>query len=331
MVAKRRLRAKSNPSSAYSSKSNASFFDTISSFARAWKWGFVFFLCGLLVLYSASLRGSTSRGFFSRPFATNGSTTQLLVDDQRVIQMRNFFPRNLAERWRSILRKEWLARNDPQTQSSWLYATNNDGSTYGGNAKTRSLENVQARREFAGNVNARGQFSYGKYELATDHSLILEMKEFMLRSETRDRIATALGVDVANIETTELSDLFVTNFAPGDFLSAHADGYSGTYAFVASLAEEEPWLDQFGGGLSFFCQQSRTWCNTLMPTFNSLTLFRTRVKGAGGPTHRVDVVQEVCEEKGQHRFGFTGWYRDVEDVWSEDEIAERNKMRDRND
>ena len=40
----------------------------------------------------------------------------------------------------------------------------------------------------------------------------------------------------------------------------HSDGYSGTYAFVASLAAGPDWIDEFGGSLDMFCRDKRKWC-----------------------------------------------------------------------
>jgi len=50
-------------------------------------------------------------------------------------------------------------------------------------------------------------------------------------------------------------------------------------------------------------------------------------KALGGPLHRVDMVQDAAEKQGRRRFGFTGWYRDVRDIFSDTEVRERNKMR----
>ena len=48
-----------------------------------------------------------------------------------------------------------------------------------------------------------------------------------------------------------LTDLFVTHYAEGDFLSAHNDGFSGSWAFVVSLASGPEWQPDFGGELCF--------------------------------------------------------------------------------
>ena len=63
----------------------------------------------------------------------------------------------------------------------------------------------------------------------------------------------------------------------------------------------------------------------LGPRFRSVTVFRTRLPP--GPGHRVSPVTKAATEAGWFRFGFTGWYRDIGDLMTEEELAERNAMR----
>lgn len=248
-----------------------------------------------------------------------------------VVTLPEFFPRGLAEAWRRTFEREWRA-------GTFQLATNNDGGGRergaGGNAKYRSHERAAARRDVANGMRRRGLFSYAKRELPPDHAVLAEIAEYMLRNDTRHRIAVALntsaGLDVSGdrLDARELSDLFATSFGVGDFLSMHADGFSGTYAFVASLAAGGAWRPEYGGGLEMFCRDTRKWCGSLAPTFNSLVVFKTRQPV--GPPHRVAAVREEAAAQGWRRHGFTGWYRDVEDVMTEAEMKERDAMRGRN-
>lgn len=197
--------------------------------------------------------------------------------------------------------------------------------TPGGNAKYRSTDNVEARREMANAMNQRRSFSYTKWELPLSHPLLKEINAYMLRPEVRRQVAKSLGILEDNIASDHLSDLFVTNYAAGDFLSDHSDGVSGTYAFVASLATGGPWPEAFGGALQMFDRQQRRYWPQYHPTFNSLVLFATRKPP--GPLHRVQRVTEHADQADAHRFGFTGWYADPTDVWSAQERAELDKVR----
>ena len=176
-------------------------------------------------------------------------------------------------------------------------------------------------------MNRAGHFSYAKHELPSDHDVLAEISAYMLRNDTRHRIAAALNVSGDQLDDHELSDLFATSFGVGDFLSMHSDGFSGTYAFVASLANQ-PWRPEFGGALEMFCRDTRKWCGSLAPTFNSLVVFKTRQPV--GPPHRVAAVREEADAQGWRRHGFTGWYRDVKDVMTAAEMRERDAMRGRN-
>lgn len=73
-----------------------------------------------------------------------------------------------------------------------------------------------------------------------------------------------------------------------DFLSFHQDGYSGSIAFVLTLAKD--WDVEDGGVLQMCIDHRGSYigCKNFVPTFNRLVLFRTR----GGPPipHRVRVA-----------------------------------------
>lgn len=107
----------------------------------------------------------------------------------------------------------------------------------------------------------------------------------------------------------------MTLYTDGDFLSPHTDGNSGTYAFVAYLGRCHYRPSQ-GGRLLFWGGEV-----ALEPGSNDLVLFRTRAPP--GPLHEV----EASGGGSYMRYGFTGWYNDVSDVMSEEELRERDKMR----
>jgi Rps23 Pro-64 3,4-dihydroxylase Tpa1-like proline 4-hydroxylase len=146
----------------------------------------------------------------------------------------------------------------------------------------------------------------------------------------------------------ELSDLFVTQYSVGDFLTPHNDGAGGSWAFVVSLMDspgEEEWnADDFGGTLRFECPRNHVkfrqqngmrrpyqWCESLSPSFNSLLLFRTYSsdgkKITTGPLHEVLPVKWKAAVEGFHRFGVTGWYMDMTDDMPDRFRTERDKMR----
>jgi Rps23 Pro-64 3,4-dihydroxylase Tpa1-like proline 4-hydroxylase len=134
----------------------------------------------------------------------------------------------------------------------------------------------------------------------------------MLAFETRTWVASLLEIHVDELDNT-LTDLFVTHYDVGNFLSPHNDAASGTYAFVASLASGPQWKSKFGGALEFLCEPGirKKVCHRFGSNFNTLIIFPTRslfgVKG--GPFHRVTSVTSSSKRAGFYRFGFTGWYQ----------------------
>ena len=264
---------------------------------------------------------------FTRTVSSDHTSTNTVntyvFDGSPVVVVENFFPSEVADRWRDAYQRKWDA-------NAFVLATNNDGKTDSGNAKFRSGERKSARREIANRMLRKGRFSYVKHELPREDPTLKEIEAYMLSEETRRRVGEALNTTGDRLNETELSDLFATTFGPGDFLSAHDDSVAGTYAFVASLAKGPAWRSEFGGQLEFFCKSSRTWCGALGPKYRSLVLFRTRdpaSKKRIAPIHRVVRVRDEATRAGWLRHGFTGWYNDVGDVMNDHEIAERNKMR----
>ena len=270
----------------------------------------------------------------------------------------NFLPQDLAEKWRDALKDTWKNTLDTintykeeqtcsnedciQNESStFYYATNNRGEMQNSNnAKFRSLEMIEHRKAAAKAMYEANQFAYAKWELHPSHPLIEEMEQYMSSYDTRKRVESIIHGRSPNVHlSSDLSDLFVTLFSTGDFLSPHDDGMAGTFAFVVSLMDGEgEWdLSKYGGELRFQCEENnpRTfsgWCKSLKPSFNSLVLIQTRGIGnhIPGPWHEVLSVNDAAQENGFYRYGFTGWYQDEADVMSEKDRMERDKMRARN-
>lgn len=278
-----------------------------------------------------------------------------------VFVQSNFLPIELAERWRQTMNDEWnamgLADNidddkwaevsdeNKKMGGSWRFATNNDGEYYNVNQKTRSLQNIGQRNESARHLLRNGAFSYAKWEFDYEHSLVKEIESFLTRQDTADKVKTAVGLE--NDFHPGLSDIFVTHFSTGDFLSTHDDGFAGTWAFVISLLDhprnDPNWnSDEFGGVLRFECPYNISdlpastryppgeiqWCEELSPSFNSAVFFRTRPKG---PRHKVTPVEWSAASLGFRRYGITGWFTETDDNMTEKEKKERDKMRARTD
>lgn len=311
--------------------------------------------------------------------------TFLSGPDVEVHVVTNFLPVESATRWRDTLSHEWQKQqqqiNEEKGENpaniaaahhgggAWKYTTNNDGTSIKSphNQKTRSLENITKRNETAQLMYRMNLFSYSKWELDSSHPLVSEIERTFVRKDIMDRVKRIiLSTSRSNTEDTststaatdvqlspQLSDLFVTHFSTGDFLSPHNDGASGTWAIVVSLMDgpsvrsssnnnnnneqhDKDWQDDFGGMLRFSCPRSITrtrsetnrnrWCEEIRPAFNTALIFRTR---PAGPYHEVTPVSWRAAEESFRRFGVTGWYMERTDVMDSATETERDKMRAR--
>jgi Rps23 Pro-64 3,4-dihydroxylase Tpa1-like proline 4-hydroxylase len=305
-----------------------------------------------MALFYIKQKNQKSSSLFSAPAKFRKFTSGPGID---IFVVQDFLPVSLAERWRDTMRHEWDKHSIDSGSSAWRYATNNDGNDVRfdrpNNQKTRSLERIQERNASAHALLNHNQFAYSKWELLPSHELVQEMERTFLSKEMIERVQSILGAQ-ANIQTEQLSDLFVTYYGTSDFLNTHNDGVAGTYAFVVSLMDGPrdpttnatlPWKPEFGGQTRYespyevrearqrqIAQQVRSykyeWAESIFPAFNTALLFRTRPVG---PQHDVFPVSYEAEAAGFYRFGLTGWYLGRDDVMDDMARAERDKMRGR--
>ena len=90
-----------------------------------------------------------------------------------------------------------------------------------------------------------------------------------------------------------------TWYKPGDFLTMHNDFVAEELrycAYVLSLAD--PWQPDWGGNLHLYSDDETQETRQVVPSFNSLTLFRTPQK------HQ---VSRVAEHAAGSRISITGW------------------------
>lgn len=96
---------------------------------------------------------------------------------------------------------------------------------------------------------------------------------------------------------------FASSYTYDDFLALHNDGsneinYPRKIAFVLSMTKN--WLVNWGGALIFVNEDENTILKTLIPCFNTLTIFTVPIK------HVVLPVSSYCQSE---RFSITGWYQ----------------------
>ena len=208
------------------------------------------------------------------------------ISSFEIYVLRNFFNETIAGQLFAYM----------NTTSDWMYTSNHDVKNT--NKKYRSNEDIHNRRSIVTQQNEKGLFAYSKYELTPQHHFTKYVKSLLLQDSVKSSIAS-----IVNMKFVSITDMFVSRFTEGDFLSLHNDGVSGSLAIVVNLSKD--WVEEQGGVLEFTCSPTQTSkiapvCLRVAPEFNSVVLFRTRPKNL---PHRVTKVLS-----NRHRLAVTGWY-----------------------
>eukprot|EP00040_Diaphanoeca_grandis_P000892 m.16775 g.16775 ORF g.16775 m.16775 type:complete len:305 (-) comp11198_c0_seq1:303-1217(-) len=278
-----------------------------------WSWKFA----TVMAIFSAAVMAWF--GVFDQEQSITSPGNTYMVDNVKVFAVENFLPEDLALEIQDAMYQTWTLPDRETRSDGWLYTSNNNGDDGGSNAKTRGNFNIQKRKELAVAIADENRFSYSKWELPPDYDIVQRIRDHMVKPSTVERVNKIFGVN--GRVNASISDLFVTQYSGGDFLSPHDDSFAGTYAFVVSLTRGPEWKPGYGGELEFFCFKNRVWCQRFPPKFNTALFFKTR--DPNGPPHRVLKVGQSAVADGWHRFGFTGWFEDS--VLEMDEIAKQQR------
>ena len=268
----------------------------------------------------------------------------------QVLLIDNVLPSRLAHSWHREMLTSWdeaapcreSGACETAPACAWMYVTN-DG---GGNAKHRSVRNVEVRKKRVQLQQRRGAFAYSKWELSGAHPLYAAAGALMETVEMRAAIGRALQAAYPGLQPAAItplgnvSNFFITAFDDGDFLSTHSDGNSGTAAFVFHLAEA--WQPERGGALSFSPGAAVESTREFAPRFNRLLVFLTRPARA---PHQVLPVRAAPRRQRRRlddgeaaaapalgppprpRFGVTGWFMTAKDRFNAAELAQNTLMR----
>lgn len=125
--------------------------------------------------------------------------------------------------------------------------------------------------------------------------IIFRFAEFMSSENVRNILQTIIGaVDI------EYADAQATAYSPGDFLTGHDDAIEGKFRRAAYVFGLTPlWRLEWGGLLLFHGSNGHVECG-LVPTFNSLNIFKVP---------QLHSVSEVTEAAAYRRYAITGWLR----------------------
>ncbi len=193
----------------------------------------------------------------------------------KITTINNFMPNKLANKLYSQLKKKYNKTNKSDLlllsnksassihlnsieslaeYENWVYTSN----TGGGNKKIRSNNHIVDRHIVATNLAANGRFSYSKFELSpkskSSKEILNRVRLFLSDKNTRRAIENIMDNSRDNKRPDKIvgiTDIFITLYEKGQFLSAHNDENSGSLAVVLSLSKN--WKSTYGGNLDFFC------------------------------------------------------------------------------
>lgn len=147
----------------------------------------------------------------------------------------------------------------------------------------------QEKKESIKKLN-NGQFSYSKYEYENNTTILKEIDEYLNSPEVLNKISSLTGTRI-----NKTTDIFISKFTPGDFLSTHNDTNLGRYAFIIYLNEK--WDKRCGGDLNIITGSGINI--PIQPEYNKLVLMD--IKSSEKP-HYINTV------KCGNRLAITGWF-----------------------
>ena len=187
---------------------------------------------------------------------------------------------------KNFLEKEFIKKvtNVIKRDNNWLYTTNivNDKIKHNNNIESRKKESIKKLNN--------GQFSYSKYEYANEVPILKEINEYLNSPKILKKVSSLTGKKI-----DKTTDIFISKFTPGDFLSTHNDTNLGRYAFIIYLNEK--WDKRCGGDLNIITDLGIHV--PIEPEYNKLVLID--IKSSVKP-HYINTI------KCGNRLAITGWF-----------------------
>jgi Rps23 Pro-64 3,4-dihydroxylase Tpa1-like proline 4-hydroxylase len=190
------------------------------------------------------------------------------------IVKKNFLDKKFIEKINKII------LND----NEWLYTTNI------GNDKVKHNNDIKSRRENSLKLLNSDKFSYSKYEYKNEAPILKEITEYLNSPDVLKQIS-----ELTNKKITKTTDIFISKFEPGDFLSVHNDINLGRYAFIIYL--NKSWDRSCGGDLNLITKEKIHI--PIYPEYNKLVLMDIK---------SIELPHYINTVKCNNRYAITGWF-----------------------
>jgi Rps23 Pro-64 3,4-dihydroxylase Tpa1-like proline 4-hydroxylase len=211
------------------------------------------------------------------------------LDSKTAARVYNWFNTQMPDDW-------WYLSTMPKRPGVDL-ATDNE----------RMLEDYQSmavnhyKSKLAHKAFDTGTFSYSFKRTIDNHvdgctCIECEVKQLLNSKEVIEFLNK-----ITDYNLTEPYELFASKYEHGDFLSIHHDGPNGRVGFVLNLTKD--WRADYGGLLNVLTEDYSKVTDTIIPGYNTLTLFDSST--SDGFPHFVSHVNV----QNKKRISYTGWYR----------------------
>lgn len=170
-----------------------------------------------------------------------------------------------------------------------------------------SQKRLDESRQIANRAFDENTFSYCFQRTNTDiHSRDCDCMECQLKGMFLGDGFLSTIETITNSVITGVRGAFFAWYQPGDFITSHQDlchRYASMDSIAFVLHFTQNWLETYGGLLYLLNNHTLAVEHTLIPAFNSMTLFRVK-KNVG----RRHYVSRVSNEVREPRLSFTGWF-----------------------
>lgn len=161
------------------------------------------------------------------------------------------------------------------------------------NKKKYLMANELAKKSFCNN-----NFSYSFKRNMGMRPKEISQSEKILRNIFSSEELYSIIEQITGDRPMKYSQLFLSQYKKGNFLTPHSDINRGKWAFVLNMTKD--WKPQYGGVLHFLDKNRENILDSYVPKFNSLVIFEVPKEGI--PHFVSHVVHE-----NKKRFAITGW------------------------
>lgn len=211
----------------------------------------------------------------------------------KIVVINDFFDSHHAENIYNFLRY----KKPPNT---WNSTTCFDNVKADVQQKSSNIDKIQKNIKKASKAYNNGDFSFSFERTLNNHPLQCNCIECYTKYLFKTPKIMMKIREITGMDITTAHDIFISKYSYGNFLSVHSDKNNGRIAFILNLSKE--WKPEYGGLLHILDNNRENVIKTIVPHFNTLTLFY--IPPDVGIPHFVSHINI----KNKNRYAITGWF-----------------------